>query len=89
MDDEQVTETCETRNSFVRRVAKLTAIGLGIGLVPATNAWAPQDQCCPDSTHCSCPPGGGNPFRCNGSCGGCCACVSQTSCYFVSVGCPC
>jgi hypothetical protein len=32
---------------------------------------------------------GGNPFRCNGGCGGCCACVSNTSCYFQSGTCPC
>jgi hypothetical protein len=90
MHDEQVIESPETRSGFLRRVAKLTAIGLGVALVPVTNAWAPQSQCCPDSTHCpACPPMGGQPFRCNGGCGGCCACVGDhTACYFTSL-CPC
>ena len=90
MHDEQVIESPETRGGFLRRVAKLTAIGLGVALVPATKAWAPLDQCCPDSTHCACQPGFGYPFRCNGSCAGCCACIGDhTMCYFQSGTCPC
>ena len=77
-----------TRRSFIRRVGKTIAIGLGVALVPVTNAWAPQDTCCPNSS-CHCAPGAGNPFFCNGSCGGCCACLTNTSCVTFSGGCPC
>jgi hypothetical protein len=84
---EQVIES-ETRGGFLRRVAKLTAIGLGVALVPARSAWAPTFQCCPD-LHCFCPIYAGNPFRCNGGCGGCCACLTQTQCFFRSGTCLC
>jgi hypothetical protein len=87
MNDEHTIDTPTTRGSFLRRVAKLTAIGLGVALVPATNAWAPQDQCCPYSGCTGCPTGQRG-FLCNGSCGGCCACLTDTSCFFTSK-CPC
>jgi hypothetical protein len=88
MLEEPLIEEPTTRAGFVKRLAKTVAVGLGIALVPATNAWAPTFQCCPDSTHCSCP-NGGNPFRCNGGCGGCCACLTETQCFFRSGTCPC
>jgi hypothetical protein len=89
MHSDDLIDTPTTRGGFVRRLGKLTAIGLGVALVPVTNAWAPQSECCSDSTHCSCP-GGGLPYFCTGGCGGCCACLDpHPQCFFFSGGCPC
>ena len=90
MEHQHVTEAPTTRKGFVRKLGAMAAIGLGVALVPARSAFAAQNECCPDSTHCSgsCPPG----YRlhlCQIGCGGCCACLTQTSCVWFSGGCPC
>ena len=48
-NDDNVTGT-ETRGAFLRKIAKTVAIGLGVALVPATQAWAVNAQCCRDDT---------------------------------------
>jgi len=76
-DNHQTGEKRESRGSFLRKLGKTVAIGLGVTLVPATNAWAVNSQCCRDTTCPSCPTGQ-NPYRCT-ECSGyqpssCCDC---------------
>jgi hypothetical protein len=91
MDHEHVTDTPTTRGGFVRKLGTMAAIGLGVALVPARSAFGAQSQCCPNSSQCpnlQCP-AGYRPHWCTGGCGGCCACLTQTSCFWFSGGCPC
>ncbi len=46
-----------SRAAFLRKLGKTVAIGLGVALVPASNAWAISAHCCPDATCGQCPEG--------------------------------
>ena len=63
MHDVDGIEGPTTRAGFVKRLGKMAAIGLGIALVPATNAFATTITCCRSlscDTQCfNCRPGCG------------------------------
>ena len=79
MHDEDMIEEPTTRAGFVKRLGKLAAIGLGVALVPATNALAMNIQCC-------------RSVSCDAACHNCCGlnfgyrcpsnpCASCCTCY--------
>jgi hypothetical protein len=91
-----VEESRSSRGAFLRRFGTTLAIGLGVGLVPATNAWACTTRCCPaDNATCGLPPsyscGNGLVLkRCTDCCPTCCACFSTGGCESHTGGqCPC
>jgi hypothetical protein len=95
MEDEQPIEEPTTRGSFVKRLAKMVAVGVGISLVPATSASATLFKCCRD-TSCDqweiCGHWFLYGYRCdNNPCGGCCSCWSRPDlgCITISNTCPC
>jgi hypothetical protein len=93
MHDEDLIEEPTTRAGFVKRLGKMAAIGLGIALVPATNAQAILFKCCRDtSCDSGCTPfPGTHGFRCpSNPCASCCTCLSQSSgCVQYNNSCPC
>ena len=92
MHDDHLSGEPTTRAGFVKRLRRLGAVGLGIALVPATNALADL-QCC-RSALCDpeCNGSGGGPFgyRCPSLCASCCVCRTSPSPNCVSsFWCPC
>jgi hypothetical protein len=96
MHDEDLIEEPTTRAGFVKRLGKMAAIGLGVALVPATNALGFTFNCCRSSfcdTQCGlcgqhCPPYG---YLCpSNPCASCCTCYpTQHSCVGPFSQCPC
>jgi hypothetical protein len=74
-----------TRRAFLRRAGKTLAIGLGVSLLPVSNAYASGAHCCPDSS-CGvgvCNHGTVNGYRCFDQCSNtsCCAgCLGTGQC---------
>lgn len=70
-------ENQATRGQFIRRVGKLTLVGLGISLMPAASAFA-TNQCCYNECRTDCP-SGRRPYLCSDSCSGnsCCVCLEE------------
>ncbi|HEX2050809.1 MAG TPA: twin-arginine translocation signal domain-containing protein [Actinomycetota bacterium] len=64
------------RRKFLKRLGATIAAGVGLAVVPATNAYAPNYQCCPtNEASCgTCPPGY-TPHHCSN---GCCTCLQST-----------
>jgi hypothetical protein len=94
MPDGHLSEETTTRAGFVKRLGKLAAVGLGVALVPATNALGASIACC-RSADCDaqcqlcCP--GTRGYRCPANpCGGCCVCQGSSipNCVWTPL-CPC
>jgi hypothetical protein len=71
-------EALSSRRGFLRKLGLMTAVGLGVALVPAREARAESSFCCKDTSCGSCPPGSYQYF-CHDNCTGttCCSgCVS-------------
>jgi hypothetical protein len=80
-----------SRRSFLRKFGTTLAIGLGVGLVPATNAFACTTKCCTNSSCTGCPQGQVGKL-CQNCCPTCCACfnASDPTCVSNTGGqCPC
>ena len=97
MHDEDLIEEPTTRAGFVKRLGKMAAIGLGIALVPGTNALGINFNCC-RSSYCDqqcakcplvCGPYG---YQCpSNPCASCCTCYSTNigTCTPTFTQCPC
>jgi len=77
-DNHEIGEGRESRGSFLRKLGKTVAIGLGVALVPASQAWAVNAQCC--RSNCKTCPEGEFAYYCT-ECSGyqpssCCDCYS-------------
>jgi hypothetical protein len=80
-------EVPASRRRFLKRLGAAVAVGMGVALVPVTNAFA-TDRCCKSSSCPSCPPGQ-VAYSCGGSCGGsCCVCYTDIGNCF-NTACPC
>lgn len=96
MPDGHLSEETTTRAGFVKRLGKMAAVGLGVALVPATNALGSSIGCCRSSlcdAQCRfCGPGcGPYGYLCpSNPCGGCCACRTDSipNCVWTPL-CPC
>jgi hypothetical protein len=91
MNDELIEEST-TRAGFVRRLGKAVAIGLGVALVPATNAGARSLITCCRSASCDagCPPDTPFGYLCPTTCQSCCACFNNPHLNCPSfTACPC
>ena len=94
MHDVDAIEGPTTRAGFVKRLGKMAAIGLGIALIPATNAYA-SVVCCRslscDTACFNCCPGTPYGYHCPGNpCGGCCTCSPTPTPNCISGSqCPC
>lgn len=74
-----------TRGAFLRKLAGTVAIGLGVAMVPATNAWALNARCCRnDACQISCQP---NEFK--WQCTECTGYSPSTCCVCSTVDGPC
>lgn len=77
-----------SRRGFVKRLAGLAAVGIGVGLIPARAAKAAGAWCCYNE---SCGPCTNSvPFRCQDRCVSqfCCACfVHDSSCFLTNCVC--
>lgn len=73
-------ETTEaTRRQFLRSAAATLAAGVGLALIPFSEAQAACSGCCPDSTcNNSCP---GSPIRYRCQPGNCCICHDPVGCF--------
>ena len=92
---EHLPEEATTRAGFVKRLGKMAAIGLGVALVPATNALAVNIPCCRSSfcdAQCqscgTCPPYG---YLCpSNPCASCCTCYIRPIANCINFPqCPC
>jgi hypothetical protein len=91
MHDEDVIEEPTTRAGFVKKLGKMVAIGLGVALVPATEAFAVPVTCCRNTSFCDQQSQCGqfhNPqlygYLCpSNPCASCCTCLSNPN-----LGCP-
>lgn len=86
-------EAQSTRASFIKRLAKTAAVGLGIALLPASGAFARSQsggQCCRNSDHCPqwCGTNQGWAYWCSTNCypSSCCVgCVqNEPACYNIT-----
>lgn len=88
----EVTESRSTRRTFLIRLGKTLAVGLGVALAPATAAQGGVflNRCCRENCM-SCPPGFKS-YRCFDSCVSmsCCDCLPDSTAEpCVTVSCPC
>jgi hypothetical protein len=95
MHDVDVIEEPTTRAGFVKRLAKMAAIGLGVALIPATGALGATVVCCRslscDTSCFHCCPGNPYGYQCPGNpCGNCCFCSpTPTPSCLSGNQCPC
>ena len=87
MDEERT-----SRRGFVRRLGTTLAVGLGVGLGGAGNAFGINVKCCHTTacdTECrqfGLPPNG---YFCGNPCGGCCSCENIVTSCITYAHCPC
>jgi hypothetical protein len=79
-----------SRRGFLRRLATLAAVGIGVAMVPGRAHADTHSKCCPDQTCPSCP-NNGVPVLCTDFCSSttCCQCASPGTLTCVQVPCPC